>query len=422
MNYLPKGDLKKIDELAETLMWVQGLPKEKKLIIDKKLKLIGTDIKRSLAELLEGPENFLKGDIPLPNRDSPESIKTFLYRMQSPGRSARDTLNIAPGKISSLFNQHHIAGLMEVFPNYAGKTAAEAWDVSKRIYEDTGVRPGSHGGNLVEIAGDKLVHLDIAHGGSYSAPKIKGTPNEMLLQTKGAIKLNQKRAFQAQEASSPLYNFLNKNMSDGGIHLPDDPFYNTNITPEIAQPLRAAVTKGLKLNNNGKIPSNTDILEMSGMDKQLLRLGGKYLAKPVGALLDAGSALAGTTGALDENKTGLEKTASALDATSGALGLGSLAAPALGPLSVGAGIFAAGDQTAPDIANAVAPYVPKPTLYSNENSTGDVGRDAGIAISNAAESFKDFATQDFGVTEYAERTAKRGIKWIRGIPRFAITN
>ena len=66
MDHLPKGDLKKIDELAETLMWIQGLPKEKKLIIDNKLKLIGTDIKRSLAELLEGPENFLKSDIPLP--------------------------------------------------------------------------------------------------------------------------------------------------------------------------------------------------------------------------------------------------------------------------------------------------------------------------------------------------------------------
>ena len=45
MEHLPKGDLKKIDELAETLMWIQGLPKEKKLIIDDKLKLIGTDIK-----------------------------------------------------------------------------------------------------------------------------------------------------------------------------------------------------------------------------------------------------------------------------------------------------------------------------------------------------------------------------------------
>ena len=157
-----------------------------------------------------------------------------------------------------------------------------------------------------------------------------------------------------------------------------------------------------------------------GALKPVIGIGGK-LVKPVGALLDAGSAFAGTTGALDENKTGLQKTASALDATSGALGLGSLVAPALGPLSVGAGIFAAGDQTAPDIANAVAPYVPTPTLYSNENSTGDVGRDAGIAISNAAESVKDFVTQDFGITELAERTTKRGIEWIRGIPRFAIT-
>ena len=284
MDHLPKGDLKKIDELAETLMWIQGLPKEKKLIIDNKLKLIGTDIKRSLAELLEGPENFLKGDIPLPNRDSPESIKSFLYKMQSQGRTARDAVNIAPGKISSLFNQHHIAGLMEVFPNYAGKTAAEAWDISKNIYEDTGVRPGSHGGDLVEIAGDRLVHLDIAHGGSYSAPKIKGTPNEMLLQTKGAIRLNQNRAFQAQEASSPLYNFLNKNMSDGGIHLPDNQFYNKEITGEIAKPLRGAINKGL-IKNYGKIPSNTDILEMSGMNAQLARLSGKnFRAAGMGAL------------------------------------------------------------------------------------------------------------------------------------------
>jgi len=289
MNHLPKGDLKKIDELAETLMWIQGLPKEKKLIIDNKLKLIGTDIKRSLAELLEGPENFLKGDIPLPNRDSPESIKSFLYKMQGPGRSGRDTLNIAPGKISSLFNQHHIAGLMEVFPNYAGKTAAEAWDVSKRIYEDTGVRPGSHGGNLVEIAGDRLVHLDLAHAGSYSAPKITGTPKEMLLQTGGAIRYNLKNAEIAQEASSPLYNFLNKNMSDGGIHLPDNQFYNRGITGEIAKPLRAAVNKGL-IKNYGKIPTNTDILEMSGMNAQLARLSGTSLrAAGMGAV--AGVAL-----------------------------------------------------------------------------------------------------------------------------------
>ena len=289
MDHLPKGDLKKIDELAETLMWIQGLPKEKKLIIDNKLKLIGTDIKRSLAELLEGPENFLKGDIPLPNRDSPESIKSFLYKMQSQGRRARDAVNIAPGTISSLFNQHHIAGLMEVFPNYAGKTAAEAWDVSKRIYEDTGVRPGSHGGDLVEIAGDKLVHLDLAHAGSYSAPKIRGTAKEMFLQTGGAIRYNLKNAAIAQEASSPLYNFLNKNISDGGIHLPDNPFYNTNITPEIAQPLRAAAKKGL-IKNYGKIPTNTDILEMSGMNAQLARLSGTSLrAAGMGAL--AGVAL-----------------------------------------------------------------------------------------------------------------------------------
>ena len=420
MDHLPKGDLKKIDELAETLMWIQGLSKEKKLIIDNKLKLIGTDIKRSLAELLEGPENFLRTEIPLPDKESPESIKTFLYKMQGQGRQGRDALNIAPGRISSLFNQHHIAGLMELFPNYAGKKAREAWDISKNIYETTGVRPGTNGGNVVEIAGDRLVHLVQGHGGSFSAPKIFGTAEEMLTKTFGAIKLNLQRAGRAQEATLPLSNYVNKNMSDGGIILADDPFFDTEITPEKAKNYRAAVTKGLKLNNNGVIPSNTDILIKSGMSDQLARLAGKAV-KPIGALLDAGSALAGTTGALDENKTGLEKTASALDATSGALGLGSLAAPALGPLSVGAGIFAAGDQTAPDIANAVAPYVPTPTLYSNENSTGDVGRDAGIAISNAAESVKDFVTQDFGITELAERTTKRGIEWIRGIPRFAIT-
>ena len=410
MQHLPKGDLKKIDELAETLMWIQGLPKEKKLIIDNKLKLIGTDIKRSLAELLEGPENFLRTDIPLPDRESPESIKTFLYKMQGQGRQGRDTLNIAPGRISSLFNQHHIAGLMELFPNYAGKKAREAWDISKRIYEATGVKPGTHGGNVVEIAGHKLVHLVEGHGGSFSAPKIFGTAQEMLTKSFGAIKLNLQRAGRAQEATLPLSNFINQNISDGGIVLPDDPYFDTNITPEKAKSLRAAAAKGLKLNNGGIIPSNADILIKSGMNEQLLRLAGKA-AKPVGALLDAGSALAGTTGALDENKTGLQKTASAIDATSGALGLGSLAAPALGPLSVGAGLFAAGDQTAPDLANAVAPYVPTPTLYSNENSTGDVGRDAGIAISNAAK----------GVTEFAERTAKRGIEWIKGVPRFAIT-
>ena len=181
MEHLPKGDLKKIDELAETLMWIQGLPKEKKLIIDNKLKLIGTDIKRSLAELLEGPENFLRTEIPLPDKESPESIKTFLYKMQGQGRQGRDTLNIAPGRISSLFNQHHIAGLMELFPNYAGKKAREAWDISKRIYEATGVKPGTHGGNVVEIAGDRLVHLDIGHAGSFSAPKIFGTAQELSL-------------------------------------------------------------------------------------------------------------------------------------------------------------------------------------------------------------------------------------------------
>ena len=290
MNHLPKGDLKKIDELAETLMWIQGLPKEKKLIIDNKLKLIGTDIKRSLTELLERPENFIRTDIPLPDKEDPESIKSFLYKMQGQGRQGRDTLNIAPGKISSLFNQHHVAGLMEVFPNYAGKTAAEAWDISKNIYEDTGVRPGSHGGNLVEISGHKLVHLDKGHGGSYSAPKITGTPKEMLLKTKGAITLNLQRAGLAQEATLPLSNYINKNMSDGGIILADDPFFDTAITPAKAKDYRAAVTKGLKLNNNGKIPSNTDILEMSGMNAQLARLSGKnFRAAGMGAL--AGFAL-----------------------------------------------------------------------------------------------------------------------------------
>ena len=389
MDHLPKGDLKKIDELAETLMWIQGLPKEKKLIIDNKLKLIGTDIKRSLAELLEGPENFLKGDIPLPNRDSPESIKTFLYRMQSPGRSGRDALNIAPGKISSLFNQHHIAGLMEVFPNYAGKTAAEAWDVSKRIYEDTGVRPGSHGGNLVEISGDKLVHLDLAHAGSYSAPKIRGTAKEMFLQTGGAIRYNLKNAAIAQEASSPLYNFLNKNISDGGIHLPDNQFYNRGITGEIAKPLRAAANKGL-IKNYGKIPTNTDILEMSGMNAQLARLSGTSLrAAGMGALAGFASDPEAIGKLVEGDYTGAAQSALMGEAVSQGvqrIGIPAVKAVAkpiikkLGPLFVN-GAARLAPMIAP-LAPVVAPLSVGATIGDLMNTSHTSGRGAGRAAFN----------------------------------------
>tara|TARA_B100000902_G_C27217557_1_gene867855 strand:- start:52 stop:1299 length:1248 start_codon:yes stop_codon:yes gene_type:complete len=408
--HLPKGDLKRIDELAETLIWIGGLSKEKKKIIDSKLKLIGSDLDRSLAELLEGPENFLQSEIHLPNREDPESIKSFLYAMQSQGRKARDTLNIAPGKISSLFNQHHIAGLREMFPLYAGKTAEQALDQSNRIYEETGLRPGSNKTNLGEIAGDRQVHLDLAHGGSYKGVQLAGTSDEMLETARGAIKLNQSRLIAAQEATKPLSNFVNEQITSGGVILKNDPYYDINLTSETAKTYRAAANKGMKL-NFGRILTPTEVLEYSGMAK---RLSGK-LIKPLGPLLDAGGVLASSQTLADSNSNNMKKTAAVIDGTGSLLGLGSLANPALAAPSIGAGLFAAGDSTAPQIADAVAPFVPTPTLYSSKDSTGDVGRDAQIALENAGRDLSN--AMDSGLDFVADKVQK-GLNFVGGGVKF----
>jgi len=264
MDHLPKGDLKKIDELAETIIWITNLSREKKKIIDSKLKLIGSDLNRSLAELMEGPENFLKSDILLPDRNSPESIKSFLYKMQGQGRKARDAVNIAPGKLSKLFNQHHVAGLMEIYPAYAGKTAQQAHELTKKIYENSGVRPGSNKTNLREISGDTRVHLKYAHGGNYKGQVITGSQDEMLYMVNGSIKLNLNRASEAQDASMPLYTFFNQQIKDGGLILPDNPFLRNTLTEADAAKYRAAATKGIK-KNYGRMLTDLEVLTESGM-------------------------------------------------------------------------------------------------------------------------------------------------------------
>ena len=138
---------------------------------------------------------------------------------------------------------------------------------------------------------------------------------------------------------------------------------------------------------------------------------GRPLARGGGFLLDGMSAIAGTTGAADKKKNILQRIASGTDAASGALGIGSLINPALGPLSIGAGLFAVGDRTGSDIANAVAPYVPTPTINAGKDSTGDVGRDTGKAVikplqilQNKAQAMKDSVAHknnpnDYGITE-----------------------
>ena len=268
-QHLPKGDLKTLDNLALYLQEIMALPKDKKLIIDPKMKLIGSDIKRSLAELLQGPENFLRGEIELPDMEDPKSIKSFLYKMQAQGRAGRDAMNIMGGKHSSLMNQHHVAGLMELMPNYAGKTAEEAFDISKNIFEETGVWPGSHGGNLVEISGHKSIHLGTAHGGSYKAPNITGTPKEMLKETYGAIRLNLQRAAAAQELTEPLYDWGRKMMQEGGLRATGkDLFYRNalgELTAEAAAQGRKALAAGEKLVYGGPI-SNAQLLKESGIE------------------------------------------------------------------------------------------------------------------------------------------------------------
>jgi hypothetical protein len=276
MDHLPKGDLKTLDNLALYLQEIMSLPKDKKKIIDPKMKLIGTDIKRSLAELLQGPQNFLQGEIELPDMEDPKAIKSFLYKMQGQGRRGRDQLNLLPGKHSSLINQHHIAGLLETMPNYAGKTAEEAFEIGKSIYEATGVWPGSHGGNLVEISGHKSIHLDAAHGGSYTGKKVTGSVREMLDQTKGAIKLNLTRAADAQKLSEPLYAWGRKMMNEAGFDPGSkDPFYLNGLgelTEDFAGQARKAITKGEKLIYGGPI-SNQQLLKEAGLNFNAAGMG-----------------------------------------------------------------------------------------------------------------------------------------------------
>ena len=275
-KHLPKGDLKTLDNLALYLQEIMSLPKSKKLIVDPKMKIIGTDIKRSLAELLQGPSNFLQGEIELPDMENPASIKSFLYKMQGQGRRGRDQLNIMPGAQSSLINQHHIAGLMETMPNYAGKTAEEAFEIGKKIYEETGVWPGSHGGNLVEISGHKSIHLETAHGGSYTGKKIIGSAREMLDQTKGAIKLNLARAADAQKLTEPLYAWGRKMLDAGGFDpASKDPFYLNGLgelSSDIAGQARKAMSEGQRIIYGGPI-SNQQVLKEAGLNFNARGLG-----------------------------------------------------------------------------------------------------------------------------------------------------
>jgi hypothetical protein len=285
MDHLPKGDLKTLDNLALYLQEIMSLPKDKKKIIDPNMKLIGTDIKRSLGELLQGPQNFLQGEIELPDMEDPKSIKSFLYKMQGQGRRGRDQLNLMPGRHSSLINQHHIGGLSELMPNYAGKTAEEAFEIGKSIYEATGVWPGSHGGNLVEISGHRSIHLDAAHGGSYTGQKIVGSAREMLEQTKGAIRLNLARASNAQQLSEPLYAWGRKMMNEAGFDPGSkDPFYLNGLgelTEDFAGQARKAITKGEKLLYGGPI-SNQQLLKEAG-----LNLNARGMGAVAGVALDS---------------------------------------------------------------------------------------------------------------------------------------
>jgi len=269
MDHLPKGDLKTLDNLALYLQEIMSLPTDKKKIIDPKMKLIGTDIKRSLGELLQGPQNFLQGEIELPDMEDPKAIKSFLYKMQGQGRRGRDQLNLMPGKHSSLINQHHIGGLSELMPNYAGKTAEEAFEIGKSIYEATGVWPGSHGGNLVEISGHRSIHLDAAHGGSYTGQKIVGSAREMLEQTRGAIRLNLARASDAQKLSEPLYAWGRKMWNEAGFDPGSkDPFYLNGLgelTEDFAGQARKAITKGEQIVYGGPI-SNQQLLKEAGLN------------------------------------------------------------------------------------------------------------------------------------------------------------
>jgi hypothetical protein len=276
MDHLPKGDLKTLDNLALYLQEIMSLPTDKKKIIDPNMKLIGTDIKRSLGELLQGPQNFLQGEIELPDMEDPKAIKSFLYKMQGQGRRGRDQLNLMPGRHSSLINQHHIGGLSELMPNYAGKTAEEAFEIGKSIYEATGVWPGSHGGNLVEISGHRSIHLDAAHGGSYTGQKIVGSAREMLEQTKGAIKLNLARASDAQKLSEPLYAWGRKMWNEAGFDPGSkDPFYLNGLgelTEDFAGQARKAITKGEKL-IYGRPISNQQLLKEAGLNLNARGMG-----------------------------------------------------------------------------------------------------------------------------------------------------
>ena len=300
MKHLPKGELKTLDNLALYLQEIMSLPKEKKLIVDPKMKLIGTDIKRSLAELLQGPENFLRGEISLPDMNDPKSIKSFLYKMQGGGRAGRDMLNKAPKGIDKLFNQHHVAGLMEMMPNYAGKSAKEARDISREIYELTGVMPGSHGGNLVEISADNSIHLGLAHGGSYKGINVSAdTPAQRLRLTGAAIRLNQDRAILAQDASRPLYNLGQELIVKGGGNKDTNYFLDNTLNAEDSKLARAQFSRGM-VEKFGKQLDPKEFLKESGI---------KFRANGLGAAAGLATSEEALNKALDGDYAGAVQSA-----------------------------------------------------------------------------------------------------------------
>ena len=247
MDHRPKKDLEKLQRLLDALLEIESMSKEEKSLIDSKMKLVGSDLSRSIQELMQGPDHFLK-DIKIPDLKDYPAVKTFLYSMQGVGRRARDELDIVPKWMKPHWTQHHEQPLMGMGKLNKGVTKIQdALDNSKRFSDLTGKEWGTAFENLWEILSDTRVHKGTAHRGNYNdrMQAVQGdTPTAMWEDVHRATAYN---AANAQAADSMLINQHAKAFNQdlavaGGATSPD--IYTTENTPDKTRIVRSQISKG----------------------------------------------------------------------------------------------------------------------------------------------------------------------------------
>ena len=171
MEHRSKKELQTLQKLLNAMLEIENMSKEEQSLIDKNMKLMGSDLRRNIQELMQGPQNYLH-DIEIPDLKNPKAVKTFLYAMQSAGRRGRDSLNIVPSWMSKYWTQHHGDSVLGVGSLNTGVTnISDAIDNGNR-FEDVAGKPwGTTFENLWEILSNPEVHRGTAHRGNYNDPK-----------------------------------------------------------------------------------------------------------------------------------------------------------------------------------------------------------------------------------------------------------